>query len=74
MHSIVGFLIKNNVNSFVARTVCILKSCKYMNVPTSSMHTGWTLLLAVLGSETEVGGWARKTAAGSGCPDGQMGR
>ena len=47
MHSIVGFLIKNNVNSFVARTVCILKSCKYMNVPTSSMHTGWTLLLAV---------------------------
>lgn len=47
MHSIVGFLIKNNVNSFVARTVCILKSCKYMNVPTSSMHTGWTLLLGV---------------------------
>ena len=24
--------------------------------------------------ETEVGGWARKTAAGSGCPDGQMGK
>ena len=54
MHSIVGFLIKNNVNSFVARTVCILKSCKYMNVPTSSMHTGWTLLLAVFLQDFKV--------------------
>ena len=54
MHSIVGFLIKNNVNSFLARTVCILKSCKYMNVPTSSMHTGWTLLLAVLLQDFKV--------------------
>ena len=54
MHSIVGFLIKNNVNSFLARTVCILKSCKYMNVPTSSMHTGWTLLLAVFLQDFKV--------------------